>query len=264
MVSRPLYVGGLGFGYKWDMGWMHDTLKYMGLDPVYRRHHHHQLTFRGLYAFTENFVLPLSHDEVVHGKGSLLGRMPGDDWQKFANLRLLFGNMFAQPAKKLIFMGGEFGQWREWNHDGSLDWDLTDSPSHAGIQRWVADLNRAYRTEPALHDGDCTHTGFAWIEADDADESTISWERISRDGRHLIVAVFNYTPVPRLNHRIGVPHGGFWREILNSDAKDYGGTGMGNFGGVEALPFGWHWRTHCLNISLPPLGVVFLKFEHPA
>jgi 1,4-alpha-glucan branching enzyme len=264
MVSRPLYVGGLGFGYKWDMGWMHDTLKYMSRDPVYRRHHHHQLTFRGLYAFSENFVLPLSHDEVVHGKGSLLGRMPGDDWQKFANLRLLFGNMFAQPAKKLIFMGGEFGQCREWNHDGSLDWYLTESPLHAGMQRWVADLNRAYRSEPALHEGDCTPAGFSWIDCDNADESTISWERISQDGQQFIVAVFNFTPVPRFNHRVGVPRGGFWREILNSDAEHYGGSGMGNLGGVEALPFGWHWRSHCLNITLPPLGVVFLKLDHLA
>ena len=264
MVSRPLYVGGLGFGYKWDMGWMHDTLKYMGLDPVYRRHHHKQLTFRGLYAFTENFVLPLSHDEVVHGKGSLLGRMPGDDWQKFANLRLLFGNMYAQPAKKLVFMGGEFGQWREWNHDGSLDWHLTDMAPHAGVQRWVADLNRAYRAEPALHDGDCTHSGFSWIDADDADQSTICWERISRDGRHIIIAVFNYTPVPRLNHRVGVPRGGYWRELLNSDAEHYGGSGVGNLGGVEAAPFGWHWRSHSLEVALPPLAVVFFKWEERA
>jgi 1,4-alpha-glucan branching enzyme len=264
MVSRPLYVGGLGFGYKWDMGWMHDTLKYMGLDPVYRRHHHNQLTFRGLYAFSENFVLPLSHDEVVHGKGSLLGRMPGDEWQKFANLRLLFGNMFAQPAKKLIFMGGEFGQRREWNHDSSLDWHLTDTAPHAGVQRWVADLNRVYRAEPALHDGDCTPNGFAWIDADDADQSTIGWERISRDGRHLVIAVFNYTPVPRLNHRVGVSRGGFWREILNSDAAHYGGSGIGNLGGVEATPFGWHWRSHSIEIALPPLAVVFFKWEPPA
>ncbi len=264
LVSRPLYVGGLGFGYKWDMGWMHDTLKYMALDPVYRRHHHHQLTFRGLYAFTENFVLPLSHDEVVHGKGSLIGRMPGDDWQRFANLRLLLGNMYAQPAKKLLFMGGEFGQWREWNHDGSLDWHLLDSPLHAGIQRWVADLNSLYRSEPALHEGDCTPNGFAWIETDDADESTISWERISRDGRDIIIAVFNFTPVPRINHRIGVPRGGYWRELLNSDGKDYGGGGIGNFGGLESLPFGWHWRSHSLNMTLPPLGVVFLKYQHDA
>ena len=264
MVSRPLYVGGLGFGYKWDMGWMHDTLKYMSLDPVYRRHHHHQLTFRGLYAFSENFVLPLSHDEVVHGKGSLLGRMPGDEWQKFANLRLLFGNMYAQPAKKLIFMGGEFGQAREWNHDGSLDWHLTDAPMHAGIQSWVADLNHAYRSEPALHQGDCSHTGFSWIDCDNADESTISWERRSSDGRQIIVAVFNYTPVPRFNHRVGVPRGGFWREILNSDAEHYGGSGMGNFGGVEALPFGWHWRSHSLTVTLPPLAVVFFKLEPQA
>ncbi len=263
MVSRPLYVGGLGFGYKWDMGWMHDTLKYMGLDPVYRRHHHNQLTFRGLYAFSENFVLPLSHDEVVHGKGSLLGRMPGDEWQKFANLRLLFGNMFAQPAKKLIFMGGEFGQRREWNHDSSLDWHLTDTAPHAGVQHWVADLNRVYRAEPALHDGDCTPSGFSWIDADDADQSTICWERISRDGRHLVIAVFNYTPVPRLNHRVGVSRGGFWREILNSDAEHYGGSGIGNLGGVEAAPFGWHWRSHSLEIALPPLSVVFFKWEAP-
>jgi 1,4-alpha-glucan branching enzyme len=261
MVSRPLYVGGLGFGLKWDMGWMHDTLKFMQLEPVHRKYHHHQLTFRGLYAFTENFQLPLSHDEVVHGKGSLLGRMPGDAWQKFANLRLLLGNQFAQPAKKLLFMGGEFGQGREWNHDGSLDWHLMDLPPHAGIQHWVADLNRLYRSEPALHEGDCSPAGFAWIDCDDADQSTISWERRSLDGRQIIVAAFNFTPVPRLNHRVGVPAPGFWRELLNSDATHYGGSGMGNMGGVEALPFGWHWRSHCLQITLPPLAVVFFKHE---
>jgi 1,4-alpha-glucan branching enzyme len=261
MVSRPLYVGGLGFGLKWDMGWMHDTLKYMQLEPVHRKYHHHQLTFRGLYAFTENFQLPLSHDEVVHGKGSLLGRMPGDTWQKFANLRLLLGNLFVQPAKKLLFMGGEFGQGREWNHDTGLDWHLTDLPPHAGIQNWVADLNRLYRAEPALHEGDCSPAGFAWIDCDDADQSTISWERRSLDGNQIIVAVFNFTPVPRLNHRVGVPATGHWRELLNSDATHYGGSGMGNLGGVNALPFGWHWRSHCLQITLPPLAVVLLKYE---
>jgi 1,4-alpha-glucan branching enzyme len=261
MVSRPLYVGGLGFGLKWDMGWMHDTLKFMALQPVHRKYHHHQLTFRGLYAFTENFLLPLSHDEVVHGKGSLLGRMPGDDWQKFANLRLLLGNMFAQPAKKLLFMGGEFGQGHEWNHDAGLDWQLTQSPPHAGILNWVADLNHLYRSEPALHQADCSPKGFAWIDCDDSDQSTISWERRSLDGSQIIVAVFNFTPIPRMNHRVGVPAPGFWRELLNSDATHYGGSGMGNLGGVHALPFGWHWRDHCLQITLPPLAIVFFKHE---
>jgi 1,4-alpha-glucan branching enzyme len=245
------------------MGWMHDTLKYSSLDPVHRRYHHNQLTFRGLYSFTENFLLPLSHDEVVHGKGSLLSRMPGDAWQKFANLRLLFGNLFAQPGKKLIFMGGEFGQGREWNHDASVDWQLMDLPPHAGIQRWVADLNQLYRSEPALYEGDCSPSGFAWIDCDDADESTISWERRTPDGREIIVAAFNYTPVPRYHHRIGVPRGGFWRELLNGDAPHYGGSGIGNLGGVEAQPFGWHWRSHCLEITLPPLAMLLFKHESP-
>lgn len=261
MVSRPTYVGGLGFGYKWDMGWMHDTLKYLAHDPIHRKYHHNELTFRGLYAFTENYILPLSHDEVVHGKGSLLGRMPGDEWRRFANLRLLFGCMYAQPGKKLLFMGGEFGQGREWNHDASLDWDVLQYPCHAGVQNWVRDLNHLYRREPALHQMDTNPAGFSWVDANDADQSTLSWLRYDQQGKEVILAVFNFTPVPRLNYRVGVPYTGFWKELINSDAQYYGGSGHGNFGGVEAAPFEWHGRPATLVITLPPLGMVFFKFE---
>jgi 1,4-alpha-glucan branching enzyme len=258
MVSRPNYVGGLGFGMKWDMGWMHDTLQYMTKEPVHRKFHHNSLTFRGLYAFTENFMLPLSHDEVVHGKGSLLGKMPGDDWQKFANLRLLLGYMYAQPGKKLLFMGGEFGQWHEWSHDRSLDWDLLQWPPHSGLKRWVEDLNRFYREEPALHELDFTPAGFQWIDANDADQSVASFLRFSQAGA-AVACAFNFTPVPRLNYRLGVPVGGFWREVMNSDAELYGGSGQGNLGGVEAAPFGWHGRPYMINVTVPPLGAVYLK-----
>ncbi len=263
LVSRPAEIGGLGFGYKWDMGWMHDTLKYTGLDSLFRRYQHNLLTFRSLYAFSENFILPLSHDEVVHGKGSLLNKMPGDVWQKFANLRLLFGYMYGQPAKKLLFMGGEFAQWREWDHDRSLDWHLAEAPPHAGVQRWVADLNRAYRAEPALHRCDCDPAGFQWIEANDADQSVTSFLRRGgpRDGTVLVVC--NFTPVPRHNYRVGVPSGGFWRELLNSDAAEFGGSGVGNMGGVEAAPLGLHGQPYSLNLTLPPLAALFLRSEHP-
>ena len=236
MVSRPTYVGGLGFGLKWDMGWMHDTLQYMCKEPVHRRYHQDKLTFRMLYAFHENFVLPLSHDEVVYGKGSLLGKMSGDDWQKFANLRALYGYMYAQPAKKLLFMGGEFGQWREWSHDGSLDWDLVDYPLHSGVQQWIRDLNRLYRSEPALHELDCEPAGFEWIDCGDAESSVVSLIRKGKSTANLVLMVCNFTPVPRQEYRIGAPHGGFWREALNSDATEYGGSGMGNRGGVDADP----------------------------
>jgi 1,4-alpha-glucan branching enzyme len=259
MVSRPTYVGGLGCGLKWDMGWMHDTLAYMAHDPVYRRYHHNQLTFRMLYAFNENFVLPLSHDEVVHGKGSLLAKMPGDDWQKFANLRLLYGYMYGQPGKKLLFMGGEFGQWNEWSHEASLDWHQTEFPHHAGMQRWVADLNRLYQSEPALHELDCDAAGFEWIDANDPENSTLSFLRKGRSPDELLLVVCNFTPVPRPNYRVGVPRGGFWRELLSSDASTYGGTGWGNLGGVEAAPIPYHGRLASLNLILPPLGCVFLK-----
>ncbi len=258
LVSRPTYLGGLGFGMKWDMGWMHDTLSYMSKDPVHRRFEHHQLTFRALYAFTENYMLPLSHDEVVHGKGSLISKMPGDDWQKFANLRLLLAYMYAVPGKKLLFMGAEFGQWSEWNHEASLDWHLLDEPMHDGLSRWTGDLNRVMRDEKPLHELDFDPAGFAWIDITDAEQSVISFmRRSSRD--ELIVAVFNFTPVPRHNYQVGVPSPGRWLELLNSDAPIYGGSGQGNLGGVEAAPIGKHGHLHSLNLTLPPLGALFLK-----
>jgi 1,4-alpha-glucan branching enzyme len=258
MVSRPTYVGGLGFGLKWDMGWMHDTLQYMCKEPVHRRYHQDKLTFRMLYAFHDNFVLPLSHDEVVYGKGSLLGKMSGDDWQKFANLRALYGYMYAQPAKKLLFMGGEFGQWREWSHDGSLDWDLVDYPLHSGVQQWIRDLNRLYRSEPALHELDCEPAGFEWIDCGDAESSVVSLIRKGKSTANLVLMVCNFTPVPRQEYRIGAPHGGFWREALNSDATEYGGSGMGNRGGVDADPWPQHGRPFSLALTLPPLSALFL------
>ena len=256
MVSRPTYVGGLGFGMKWDMGWMHDTLSYMARDPIHRRYHHHELTFRMIYAFTENFVLPLSHDEVTHGKGSLLGKMPGDDWQKFANLRLLLTYMWAQPGKKLLFMGGEFGQWQEWNHDGCVQWDLLQYAPHQGIQRLVEDLNRLYREQPALHERDFDPEGFAWIDANDAEQSVVTFLRRGRAEGSEIVAAFNFTPVPRHNYIIGVPRFGRWREIFNSDATVYGGSGQGNLGGVTANPVPSHGYTQSITITIPPLGAV--------
>ncbi len=263
MVSRPAYMGGLGFDMKWDMGWMHDTLDYMGKDPVHRAFHHGKLNFRMLYAFTENFVLPLSHDEVVHGKGSLLAKMPGDDWQRFANLRLLLAMMFAQPGKKLLFMGVEFGQWREWNHDMSLDWHLLDAPMHAGLQRWVADLNRLYRQEPALHQREFTPDGFRWIDCNDQLQSTLSLIRSGTAAGEELIGVFNFTPVPRHNYRVGASAGGFWKEILNSDALNYGGSGQGSLGGMEANPIPSHGFHHSLNLVLPPLGAVFFKRSAP-
>jgi 1,4-alpha-glucan branching enzyme len=259
MVSRPTYVGGLGFGMKWDMGWMHDTLEYMSKDPIHRKYHHNRLTFRMLYAFHENFVLPLSHDEVVFGKGSLLRKMPGDDWQKFANLRLLLGYMYAQPGKKLLFMGGEFGQWDEWYHEVSLDWHLLDSPYHARLQRWVEDLNHAYKNERALHELDFDPAGFEWIDCNDSDQSTVSLMRKGRAANDVLIVACNFTPVPRHNYRVGVPGGGIWEEILNSDASDYGGSGQGNMGGVEAVPIPYHNRPYSLNLILPPLGALFFK-----
>jgi 1,4-alpha-glucan branching enzyme len=260
MVSRPTYVGGLGFGLKWDMGWMHDTLQYMHQDPVYRKYHHNELTFRMLYAFTENFVLPLSHDEVVYGKGSLLSKMPGDTWQKFANLRLLLGWMYAQPGKKLLFMGGEIGQWNEWNHDTSLDWHLLYESSHRGVQRWIEDLNRLYAREPSLYELDHDTGGFQWLEARDTDQSTYSFLRRGRSGPDIAVLA-NFTPVPRHAYRIGVPEAGFWQEILNSDAQDYGGSGQGNFGGVRTEPVPSHGRPVSLTVTVPPLAMVFLKHQ---
>jgi 1,4-alpha-glucan branching enzyme len=257
MVSRPDYVGGLGFGLKWDMGWMHDTLEYMRKDSVHRRFHHDKLTFRMLYAYHENFVLPLSHDEVVYGKGSLLEKMSGDDWQKFANLRALYGYMYAQPAKKLLFMGGEFGQRSEWTHDRSLDWDLLQYPSHSGIQKWLGDLNRFYRGEPALHELDCDPAGFEWIDCGDADSSIVSLLRKGKSTSTLVLAVCNFTPVPRDNYGLGAPRGGFWREVLNSDGLEYGGSGVGNSGGLVAATKPLHGRPYSLTLTLPPLAVVF-------
>jgi 1,4-alpha-glucan branching enzyme len=259
MVSRPTYVGGLGFGLKWDMGWMHDTLQYMSRDPVHRRHHHNELTFRSLYAGSENYVLPLSHDEVVHGKGSLVGKMPGDEWQKMANLRLLYGYMTAQPGKKLLFMGGEIAQWSEWAHDGSVEWHLLEGRFHVGMLRWVADLNRAYREEPALHELDSDPAGFEWVDANDNEASTLSFIRKAASTDDLILVVCNFTPVPRHEYLVGVPRGGTWEEILNSDGEPYGGSGVGNLGGKEALPVSMHGRPMALNLTLPPLGCVFLK-----
>jgi 1,4-alpha-glucan branching enzyme len=261
MVSRPTYVGGLGFGMKWDMGWMHDTLGYMCKDPIHRQYHHNQLTFRLIYAYHENFVLPLSHDEVVHGKGSLLRQMSGDDWQKFANLRLLYGYMYAQPGKKLLFMGGEFGQWDEWYHEESLHWHLLELSPHASLQRWVEDLNRLYRNERALHQLDFDPRGFEWIDCNDSQNSVLSLIRKGRSESDILVIVCNFTPVPRLNYRVGVPTGGYWREILNSDAEEYGGSGHGNLGGVEASPIPFHSRSYSLNLTVPPLGAIFLRRE---
>ena len=261
MVSRPVYTGGLGFGLKWDMGWMHDTLEYFSADPIYRKYHHDKLTFRMIYAFHENFIMPLSHDEVVYGKGSLLGKMPGDDWQRFANLRALFGYMYAQPGKKLLFMGDEIGQWREWQHDQSIDWHLLEAREHAGIQKWLADLNRCYRSEPALHELDCDPAGFEWIDCRDADSSIVSLLRKGRGGERMVLIVCNFTPVARLNYQVGVPRGGFWRELLNSDAREYGGSGLGNMGGVEAAPVAAHGRHFSLALALPPLSISFFANE---
>ena len=260
-VSRPTYVGGLGFGLKWDMGWMHDTLYYMTTDPIYRSYHHNRLTFRSLYAFHENFMLPLSHDEVVHGKGSLLGKMPGDDWQKFANLRLLLGYMYAVPGKKLLFMGDEIGQRSEWQHDASIEWHLLQYAQHAGVQRWVSDLNRCYRDDPALHERDADPAGFEWVDADDSTSSVLSFLRRDAVGGPPVLVVCNFTPVVRQNYRVGLPEGGYWRELLNSDATIYGGSGQGNMGGFEAAPVGAHGRPFSLNLTLPPLSALYFKLR---
>lgn len=264
MVSRPTYSGGLGFGMKWDMGWMHDTLEYMTKDPIHRKYHHDKLTFRSVYAFTENFVLALSHDEVVHCKGSLLSKMPGDKWQRFANLRLLLGYMYSQPGKKLLFMGDEFGQWREWNHEESLDWDLVDEKAHAGLQKWVADLNTLYSSEPALHKLDFDPMGFEWVDCNDALQSVLSFLRRGPDEDEVFLVVGNFTPETRHGYRVGVPRGGFWREVLNGDAQEYGGSGQGNLGGVWADEVPFHGRPHSVSITLPPLSVVFFKYQRVA
>jgi 1,4-alpha-glucan branching enzyme len=242
------------------MGWMHDTLKYMCQDPIHRKYHHNELTFRSLYTFSENFILPLSHDEVVHGKGSLLSKMPGDDWQKFANLRLMLGYMYAQPGKKLLFMGGEIGQWREWDHGSSLDWHLLQFEQHEGLLRWVTDINRVYKCEPALH-LDSDPAGYEWIDGDDADNSVLSFIRRGTRPGEILLIVCNFTPVPRIQYRVGAPQGGHWKEILNSDGKEYWGSGMGNLGGVQADPIPAHGRDYSLSLTLPPLVISFFKPE---
>ncbi len=256
-VSAPTYNHGLGFLYKWNMGWMHDTLSYMRRDPVHRKYHHDELTFSLVYAFSEHYILPLSHDEVVHGKGSLWGKMPGDDWQKAANLRLLYGHMWGHPGKKLLFMGGEFGQYHEWNHDVQIEWHLLDKPFQRGIQAWVRDLNHLYRIHPALwHDGP---EGFEWIDFSDRDQSIICYLR--KNAGRMLLFVLNFTPVPRMHYRVGVPLGGPWREVLNSDAVAYGGSGLGNLGRVEAIPEAWHGRPFHLSLTLPPLAAIVLEPE---
>jgi 1,4-alpha-glucan branching enzyme len=259
-VSRPTYLGGLGFGFKWNMGWMHDFLHYMSLDPIYRRFHHGNITFSLLYAFQEHFILVLSHDEVVYGKRSLIMKMPGDEWQKFANLRTFYAWMYGQPGKKLLFMGGEFGQWREWNHDTSLDWHLLDLPKHDGLRRLVQHLNYIYKSEPALWQQDDSYDGFEWIDFHDADNSVVSFVRKSREGE-IIVFIVNATPIVRHNYRLGVPRAGFYREIINTDADTYGGSNVGNLGGIQSEDRQWMGREHSILIQLPPLATVAFKPE---
>jgi 1,4-alpha-glucan branching enzyme len=261
MVSRPLYVGGLGFGMKWNMGWMNDTLKYASQDPVHRKYHHDKLTFSIMYAFKENFVLPLSHDEVVHGKGSLHGKMPGDEWQKNANLRTLFGYMYGHPGKKLLFMGNEFGQWKEWNHDENLEWHYLEHPSHGGLQKWVKDLNHLYRKERSLHELDFSPDGFQWIDFHDWGKSIISFIRRAKDPDDFMVFVFNFTPVTRYDYEISVPRGGMYQEVLNSDSEQYWGSNVGNFGSVHAHPVSGEEAHYLITLNIPPLGTAILKPE---
>jgi len=260
-VTAPTATGGLGFDLKWNMGWMHDTLDYFVLDPVFRKYRPDLFTFSIWYAFNERYVLPLSHDEVVHEKSSLIGKMPGDEWRKRANLRLLYGYMFTHPGKKLLFMGGEFGQWSEWSHDAGLEWHLLQYPSHQGILRWTGDLNRLYRRAPALHERDADPEGFEWVDFSDVEKSIVSYLRRGRSADDVVLVVCNCTPVPRYNYRVGVPFGGFWEEVLNSDAVDYGGSGVGNLGGVEAEQVPVHGRPWSLPLTLPPLGVVIFAPE---
>jgi 1,4-alpha-glucan branching enzyme len=262
-VSRPTYLGGLGFGFKWNMGWMHDTLGYFGYDPVYRSYHHHELTFSLVYAFSENFILPLSHDEVVHGKGSMLEKMAGDRWQKLANLRALYAFMWAHPGKKLLFMGNEIAQEAEWSYERSLDWHLLERPEHAGIQSLVRDLNGLLRAEPALYDRDFDGEGFYWLEANDAARNVVAFARTSAGGARTVVCVCNLSPVPREGYRVGLPRPGAWAEILNTDSRHYGGGDVGNGGGVEAEPIGWHEQPYSAELTLPPLGVVWLRPDEP-
>ena len=257
LVSRPTYLGGLGFGFKWNMGWMNDTLDYFQKDPIFRKYHQDQLTFSIWYAFSENFVLPLSHDEVVHGKGSLLNKMPGDRWQQFANLRLLFGYMFAHPGKKLLFMGSEFGQIKEWDHEHSLDWHLLDYPDHQNLQRWVRDLNHFYCSHPALFSQDFEPEGFSWIDCHDTDNSVLSFLRRDKD-KNTLAIVCNFTPVPRYDYTVGLPQPGLWHEVLNSDAHIYGGSNSGNFDPVQATEPGSHNLPYSVKLTLPPLAIIFL------
>lgn len=259
MVSRPLYVGGLGFGMKWNMGWMNDTLGYFSQDPIFRKFHHNELTFSIWYAFFENFVLSLSHDEVVHGKGALVGKMPGDEWQRYANLRLLFGYMYGHPGKKLLFMGNEFGQWTEWNHEASLEWHALQYPFQSGLQKWLKDLNHLYGQEPALFKKDFDSDGFEWIDFHDWENSVISFVRKESATGDMMLVVCNLTPVLRQSYRVGVPRGGFWAEALNSDSRIYGGSGQGNLGGAEAASVAAQGRHHSLALTLPPLGALFFK-----
>jgi 1,4-alpha-glucan branching enzyme len=259
MVSKPTYMGGLGFGYKWNMGWMNDMLRYIAQDPIHRQYHHDKITFSMLYAFTENFILPFSHDEVVHLKGSMIGKMPGDEWQRFANLRLLYGYTFGHPGKKLLFMGCEFGVVPEWNHEHSLEWHVLEYPFHRGLQAWVRDLNHFYRNEPALYQIDFHYEGFEWIDCHDSQASVVSFIRKGVRPEDTLVFVCNFTPVPRYSYRVGVPQGGWWREMLNSDASAYGGSNQGNGGGLHALDESMHGRPHCLQLTLPPLATVVFK-----
>jgi 1,4-alpha-glucan branching enzyme len=263
-VTRPPEHGGLGFGYKWDLGWMHDTLAFLAREPVHRKWHHDELTFRSIYMSSENYVLPLSHDEVVHGKRSLIDKLPGDPWQKYATMRLLYGYQWTCPGKKLVFMGAELAVWREWNHDTDLDWAIGSHPAHGGIARWLGDLNGAYRTQPALHVGDCEEWGFRWLVGDDRDASVLAYLRVGRDGDPPVVVALGFTPVVREGYRIGVPRPGFWRELLNSDADIYGGSGVGNRGGMEAEPVPWHGHAQSIVVTIPPLATVIFVSEAPA
>jgi 1,4-alpha-glucan branching enzyme len=275
-VSRPVYLGGLGFGFKWNMGWMHDTLAYLSQDPIYRQYHHNEITFSMIYAFSENFILPMSHDEVVHGKGSLVGKMPGDEWRRFAGLRSLLAYMWAHPGKQLLFMGSEFGQVSEWSADDGLDWWILDFPVHQGVQRLSRDLNAIYRNTPALWELDSTPEGFGWIDSNDAQGNTLSFLRLAAtpgtaapgtatqgDQSRTLACIANFSPQPHQDYRVGLPHAGRWREVLNTDAAVYGGSGVGNLGSIEAVPEPWHGRPASAAITLPPLGVLWLAPEEP-
>jgi 1,4-alpha-glucan branching enzyme len=260
-VSRPVYLGGLGFTYKWNMGWMHDMLQYVTRDPIHRRWEHNKVTFSMIYAYSENFILPFSHDEVVHGKASMLGKMAGDEWQRAATLRALYAYMYAHPGKKLLFMGDEFAMRQEWNSEASLPWHVADAMPHLGVSRFVRDLNRLYQREPALFQCDFNSVGFQWIDANDNENSVFSFMRLGRDGHEVIVVVLNFTPIVRKGYRVGVPHHGTYVEVLNSDAEAYGGSNVGNHGAVAAEPFEAHGRAQSVQLTLPPLGALYLKWQ---